>query len=116
MKGVDSVKVVIADREYQKECKSTQRILNIAINKLKFRISTYTDKQVNIDTLVGDNVLKHDIINGLYVYKCSVNRNQIRLLYTYKDGKLIIISHYQKKQPTTEYIDYFEKISKTVRV
>lgn len=100
------------DKAFFKEDKSTKRSINRGIQKLEARLSEYLTKDIKIENIFNDDVLIHDIINKrFYVYKCQVDRIQLRILYTVIDESMIIISHYCKKAPTKEYINYFEKVS-----
>ena len=104
--------VIKNDKTYNKEDKSTKRIIDKGIEKLNARLSEYLTLNIKIENVFNDDVLIHDIINKkYYVYKCRVDNVQLRILYTVLEDKLVIISHYCKKNPTKEYIALFEKIS-----
>ena len=106
------MKVIQNDKTYKKADKSTQRSIRRAVEKLQFRLSGYFEKGMRIETIFNDDILIHDIINKhYYVYKCCIDKIQLRILYTIRQGNLVIISHYCKKSPTKEYISYFEKVS-----
>ena len=106
------IQTIIMDKTFFKEDKSTKRSIDRGIQKLEARLSEYLTKDINIENIFNDDVLIHDIINKrFYVYKCQVDRIQLRILYTVIDESMIIISHYCKKAPTKEYINYFEKVS-----
>lgn len=103
--------VVQNDKTYKKADKSTKRSIDKGIMKLQSRLAEYIDKNIKIENVFNDDILIHDIINKhFYVYKCQVDKLQLRILYTIHEDNLIIISHYCKKSPTKEYIAYFQKI------
>lgn len=109
------MKVVIKDPQYKKQDKSTQRSIDIGIEKLKNRLSTYIDQGKTLETIFGDNVLIHDCYEGgYYAYKCHINKIQLRLLYTLNKDKLIIFAHWIKKAnyqtPSKTYMNYFENV------
>lgn len=104
--------VIQNDKDYKKEDQSTKRTIDKGINKLDARLSKYRMQKIKIENIFNDDILIHDIINKkYYVYKCRVDNVQLRILYTVVEDKLVIISHYCKKNPTKEYINYFEKVS-----
>ncbi len=104
--------VIQNDKTYKKTDKSTQKSISKGINRLIARLTDYASQNIAIENVLNDDILIHDIINKcFYVYKCQVDKIQLRILYTVSDGKLIIVSHYCKKKPTKEYIAYFEKVS-----
>jgi hypothetical protein len=104
-----NINVIITDDLYDKEDTYTQKIIDKGIKKLKDRLAQY--KQNNIADIHSDLILIHYVIDGkYYVFKCCVNRVQIRLLYTYKNGDLTIISHQFKRRPGNDYIRYFEEV------
>lgn len=106
------LKIVINDRKYNKEDKSTKRSIDKGIVRLKARLSEYLSRNIRIENIFNDDILIHDIINKqFYVYKCQVDKFQLRILYKVEDGELVIISHYFKKSPSKEYIRYFEKVA-----
>lgn len=103
------INVIIANELYDKEDAYTRKIIDKGIEKLRQRLSQY--KYNNIADIHSDPVLIHDVIDGkYYVFKCSVNRIQIRILYTFENGDLTIISHQFKTRPGKDYIRYFEKV------
>lgn len=104
------MKVVRRDKAF-KEKIDVQRSIDMAIDRLQLRLANYAASPTfEIGKVFGDDVLIHDIINKYYyVFKCKVNQMQIRLLYTIKDGKLIIVSHWYKYRTDNGYIDYFKK-------
>lgn len=106
------LQTIINDKTYKKEDKSTKRSIDKGIVKLEARLSEYLNRNIKIENVFNDDILIHDIINKrFYVYKCQVDKIQLRILYTVVDENLVVISHYCKKSPTKEYIGYFEKIS-----
>lgn len=106
------MKVVQNDKTYKKVDKSTKRSIDRGIMKLQSRLSEYLNKNIKIENVFKDDVLIHDIINKhYYVYKCHVDKLQLRILYTVHEDSLIIVSHYCKKSKTKEYIFYFERVS-----
>jgi len=103
---------IINDKMYKKEDKSTKRSIDKGIDKLEARLSEYLSRNIKIENVFNDDILIHDIINKhFYVYKCQVDKIQLRILYTVVNENLVVISHYCKKSPTKEYIGYFEKVS-----
>lgn len=106
------LQTIINDKSYKKEDKSTKRSIDKGIIKLEARLSEYLNRNIKIENVFNDDILIHDIINKrFYVYKCQVDKIQLRILYTVVNENLVVISHYCKKSPTKEYIGYFEKVS-----
>lgn len=106
------LQIIINDKTYKKEDKSTKRSIDKGIIKLEARLSEYLNRNIKIENVFNDDILIHDIINKrFYVYKCQVDKIQLRILYTVVNENLVVISHYCKKSPTKEYIGYFEKVS-----
>lgn len=106
------MQTIINDKAYKKEDKSIKRSIDKGIVKLEARLDEYIRRNIKIENVFNDDILVHDIINKqYYVYKCQVDKIQLRILYTVVDDTLVVISHYCKKSPTKEYIGYFEKIS-----
>lgn len=104
--------IIQYDKVYKKENKSTQHTIDKGIGKLEVRLSEYYKQNKKIETIFNDDILIHDIINKkFYVYKCAIEKVQLRILYTVCDDQLIIIGHYCKKKPSKEYITLFEKTS-----
>lgn len=112
------MKVIIKDPTYKKSDPNTKRCIDLGIKKLQQRISNYLNQEQQINQVFNDDTLIHDIICGFYVYKCRANNNQLRLLYTMNDNKLIILSHFIKKTDESNhnqaYIPHFEKVCKTL--
>lgn len=105
-------KTIIRDKMYNKADKSTKQSIDKGIAKLEARLYSYLNRNIKIENVFNDDVLIHDIINKrFYVYKCQVDKLQLRILYTVVDEGLIIVSHYLKKSPTKEYISFFERVS-----
>lgn len=106
------MKIINKDILYDKENADTKRSIDMALSKLEERLSKYVvDQKIDVGKIFNDDVLMHDIINKrYYVYKCKANNMQIRLLYTVKNNKIILISHWYKKRTDTKYIQYFENI------
>lgn len=106
------LQTIINDKTYKKEDKSTKRSIDKGIIKLEARLSEYLNRNIKNENVFNDDILIHDIINKrFYVYKCQVDKIQLRILYTVVNENLVVISHYCKKSPTKEYIGYFEKVS-----
>lgn len=106
------MKVVRKDKTYHKQKVDVQRSIDMAIERLKMRMLEYQEQNIEVGKIFGDDIIIHDIINKyFYVYKCRVNQMQIRLLYTMKDDKLIIISHWYKNRTNNDYIKYFKDVS-----
>lgn len=106
------LQIIINDKAYRKEDKSTRRSIDRGIVKLEARLSEYLSRNIRIENVFNDDILIHDIINKhFYVYKCQVDKIQLRILYTVVNEKLVVVSHYCKKSSTKEYIGYFEKVS-----
>lgn len=100
------MKIVIDDRNYSKLDKSTQKVIEQAAAKLQSRYEYYGDSQC----IFNDDILVHDIIRKKYfVYKCRIDRIQLRILYLAQGENLIIVSSYIKKKNNKEYIGIFEK-------
>ena len=108
------MKVVIKDPTYAREDKYTQRIIRMSIEKLKARYEQYHNQNKTVDDIYGDNVLIHDKINGFCVFKTHINRIQMRLLYTVRNDKIIIVSHFIKKDHPHDWIPYFENVTKNL--
>lgn len=103
------INVIMANDLYDKEDTYTRKIIDKGVEKLRQRLSQY--KCNNISDIHSDFVLIHDVIDGkYYVFKCSVGRVQLRILYTFENGDLTIISHQFKRKPGKDYIRYFEKV------
>lgn len=111
------MKVVWEDTSYYKEKPDVRRSVDMAVAKLKSRLTEYVDNQnISVRKIFGDDVMMHEIINKyFYVYKCKVNQMQIRILYTMRDDKLVIISHWYKNRTNNDYIKYFKDITSSMR-
>lgn len=111
------MKVIWLDQTYRKEKVDVQRSIDMAVDRLKARINEYVINQnTEPDKIFGDDVTVHDIINKYYyVFKTKVNQMQIRILYTYVDGKLVIVSHWYKNRTNNDYIKYFKQITTPMR-
>ena len=91
------LQIIINDKTYRKEDKSTRRSIDRGIVKLEARLSEYINRNIRIENVFNDDILVHDIINKhFYVYKCQVDRIQLRILYTVVNEKLVVVSHYCK--------------------
>lgn len=102
--------IIINDISYKKSDKSTQKVIDKGISKLYARISEYERNGTKISCIFNDDTLIHDIIRKtFYVYKCRIDKVQLRILYTIHNDEIIIISHYCKKQNSKDYIAHFEK-------
>lgn len=100
------MKTIIEDRSYSKLDKSTRKTIDKGISKLKNRYEYYSDSQC----IFNDDTLVHDIINKrFFVYKCRIDKIQLRILYYTENDSLIDISTYIKKQNNKKYISVFEK-------
>lgn len=103
--------IIIRDSKFSKLDKASQRTIKKGIEKLESRLSQYGD-DIKIENIFDDDILIHDIVNKkFYVYKCTIGKVQLRLLYTIKDDVLYIISHYFKKSSNKEWISYFENVA-----
>lgn len=111
------MKVIYRDERYSKEKKDVQRSINMAVERLKKRLSVYVEGQhLEPNKIFGDDILIHDIVNKYwYVFKCKVNQMQIRILYTFEDGNLIILSHWYKNRTNNDWVYYFREITKPMR-
>lgn len=103
------MKTIMNNKKYEREDKSTKRSIDKGVSKLLDRITAYYNQGYSISNIFDDSVLVHDIINKhYYVFKCKVDKLQLRILYTVsKENEVIVVSHYIKKSPTKEYIDIF---------
>lgn len=108
------MKILNEDINFQREDKYTQKIIMKSVKNLHDRLIQYNLNGKSLDTIKGDDVLIHDWINGHAVFKTHIGRIQMRILYTVKDDKLIIVSHYIKKDHPHDWIPYFEKITSKV--
>ena len=106
------MKLIIKDKRYHKEDPYVKRSIDRAVKKLLDRYQQYQLQNKTIDTVFNDDILIHDRLSGLFVYKCSINGMQFRLLYTIRNNKLLLISYYIKKKHSKEWIPFFEKVSK----
>ena len=106
------MKVIRQDNTYSRQNVNVRRSIDMAIDRLEQRLSTYVDDQgIEAGKIFGDDVLIHDIINKkYYVFKTKVNQMQIRILYTVEDDKLIILSHWYKNRTNNYYITYFKEL------
>lgn len=103
--------VIIRDTKFNKLDKASQRTIKKGIEKLELRLAQYGN-DIKIETIFDDDILIHDIVNKkFYVYKCTIGKVQLRLLYTIKNDDLYIISHYFKKSSNKEWISYFENVA-----
>lgn len=110
------MKVVWEDKTYRKEKPDVQRSIDMAVDRLKTRLSVYVDQNIEVGKIFGDDIMIHEIINKYYyVYKCKVNQMQIRILYTMRDGKLVIVSHWYKNRTNNDYIRHFKDITSSMR-
>ena len=108
------MKVVLADKTYSKAKVDVQRSIDMSIERLNKRISKYKDQNIDIRKVFNDDSTIHNIINdNFYVYKTKANQMQIRLLYTIKNNKLVIVSHWYKNRTNNDYIKYFKEITST---
>lgn len=107
------MKIIMKDVTYPKCDRHTQKTIDHAAEKLLDRLVLYYNQGKTIDTIFGDDILIHDIFEkDYYVYKCYINNVQMRLLYTMKGDKLIVVSHYIKKDKPQEWLPYFKHVAK----
>lgn len=110
------MKVINEDPTYDRVNVNVRRSIDMAVERLVARLSPYVDQNIEIGKVFTDDILIHNIINKyFYVYKCRVNQMQIRILYTIRDGDLIIISHWYKNRTNNDYIKYFIDITTPYR-
>lgn len=107
------MKIIRKDPAYSKEKLDVQRSVDMAVDRLHERLSSYIeDQKLEVGKIFGDDIVIHDIINKyFYVYKCRVNQMQIRILYTVRNGKLIILGHWYKNRTNNDYIKHFKQIT-----
>lgn len=100
------MKTIIDDHSYNKLDKSTRKIIARGISKLRDRYEYYEGSKY----IFNDDTLVHDIIRKRYfVYKCRIDKIQLRILYFAENDNLIVIGSYIKKKNNKEYIGIFEK-------
>ena len=110
------MKVINEDPTYDRVNVNVRRSIDMAVERLIARLSPYVDQNIEIGKVFTDDILIHNIINKyFYVYKCRVNQMQIRILYTIRDGDLIIVSHWYKNRTNNDYIKYFIDITAPYR-
>lgn len=110
------MKVVILDKNYKKLDKYTQKVIDKSIEVLLSRLQQYLDQNIRITNVFNDDILIHDIINKMYVFKCRSYNIQIRLLYTMQGDDLLKIHAFYIKNRTNglndqEWIDKFSRVS-----
>jgi mRNA-degrading endonuclease RelE of RelBE toxin-antitoxin system len=105
--------LIIYDKAFSKTDNCTQSLLKKSYKKLEQRALSYFNKNIQMDQIYGDDILIHDVIDGMfYVYKTRINTLQIRVLYTVDErNNIIIIAHHIKKN-NTKYFSYFENCVK----
>lgn len=105
------MKIINKDPTYSKLDKSTQNAIDTGIEKLRGRLETYT-KYAPFETIGMDDKLIHDayISKGkrFFLYKCRIKTISLRLLYTFEDDSVVIISHVCKKNARYEYFNHFQ--------
>lgn len=93
--------------------KSTQKTICVGIERLSKRVKTYLDYGKSFNERFMDDKLIHDAYvvgdKRFFLYKCRIKSVSLRLLYTFEDDNLVIVSHVMKKDSKFEYFDYFEK-------
>lgn len=108
------MKTIIKDSTYPKLDKSLCTAINTGVKKLEKRLNTYFQHGQKFESIEMDDKLIHDayIKNGkrFFLYKCRINHISLRLLYTFEDNDLVIVSHCMKKNSRYEYFDYFESM------
>ena len=106
------MKVINIDPQYEKLDQSTKRAIDIGIDKLTGRLSTYLLYNQTFESIGMDDKLIHDayIADGkrFFLYKCRIKTLSLRLLYTFEGEDVIIVSHVCKKNPRYEYFNFFE--------
>ena len=109
------MKTVILDKDYKKLDKYTQKVIDKSIDTLQSRLNQYLGQNIKINKVFNDDVLIHDIINDMYVFKCRSYNIEIRLLYTMKGNTLKIMSFYIKNRTRTlsnqEWITKFKAVT-----
>lgn len=106
------MKIINRIPAYKKLYHSTQMAIKEGMNKLKERLETYLKYNPSFDTIGMDDKLIHDayISNGkrFFLYKCRIKTLSLRLLYTFENDDVVVISHICKKNARYEYFNYFE--------
>lgn len=91
---------------------STRRGIHIGIKRLKERIETYIQYNGSFENIGMDDKLIHDayVSNGkrFFLFKCRIKSMSLRLLYTFENDDIVIISYICKKDSKYEYFDFFE--------
>jgi hypothetical protein len=109
------MKTVILDKDYKKLDKYTQKVIDKSIDTLQSRLNQYLGQNIKINKVFNDDVLIHDIINDMYVFKCRSYNIEIILLYTMKGNTLKIMSFYIKNRTRTlsnqEWITKFKAVT-----
>ena len=107
----------ICIRQSKKLNKTLERQLNIGCDKLIMRLEDYRKQNIDVSRIFNDDILIHDIIHkNFYVYKCSVEGMQLRILYQVVNNDVNILAFYSKnssnrnKNACKEYIHYFEDV------
>lgn len=87
-------------KSYKKLDSSYKKAINAGIKKLQKRYEYYRNQNIVITNLFGDDVIIHKIIeDNWYVYKCRMNKIQIRLLYEVDiDNDINVIDYYIKNK------------------
>ena len=93
--------------------KSTQKTICVGIERLRERVDTYLKYGKSFNERFMDDKLIHDAYvvgdKRFFLYKCRIKSVSLRLLYTFENDNLVIVSHVMKKDSKFEYFDYFEK-------
>ena len=109
------MKVVILDKDYKKLDKYSQKVIDKSIDILQARLNQYLGQNIRINKVFNDDVLIHDIINNMYVFKCRAFNIEVRLLYTMRGSTLKIMSFYIKNRTRTlsnqEWITKFKAVT-----
>ena len=91
---------------------STRQGIYIGIKRLKERIETYIQYNGSFENIGMDDKLIHDayVSNGkrFFLFKCRIKSMSLRLLYTFENDDIVIISYVCKKDSRYEYFDFFE--------
>ena len=110
------MKTVILDKNYKKLDAYTRKVIDKSILNLQNRLNQYLSQNIRITKVFNDDILIHDIINDMYVFKCRSYNIQVRLLYTMKGDTLLKIHSFYIKNRTNslndqEWITKFENIT-----
>lgn len=99
------MKTVILDKNYKKLDAYTRKVIDKSILNLQNRLNQYLSQNIRITKVFNDDILIHDIINDMYVFKCRSYNIQVRLLYTMKGDTLLKIHSFYIKNRTNSLND-----------